>query len=386
MPEIELTKDQVTAIDGVMEYVKNGNEKGYISLGGYAGTGKTFTVSEIVKKMEGNRPSIAFCAFTGKAASVLRSRLHVSGFDVTDDDYCGTIHGMMYKPVKAWNPETKEMELKWEKVEALPYDLIMVDEASMVSERIFNDLLHYEVPIVAIGDHGQLPPVGDRFSLMMNPDLRLETVHRQACDNPIVKLSMMARTEGRIEFGEYGNGVLKTRDKSILKRLEGIETWMTLCGKNATRVRFNSAVRNRMGMDPGRPVPGDRVICLKNNRGKGIYNGMMGVMKELSDDGMHYMSKIEMDGCPEPFEGKILMKQFGNQSTLRGKDMSMQDWQLRDQFDWGYCLTVHKSQGSEADRVLVFEERLWKMTDGDYARWLYTAVTRSKKELVILKM
>ena len=56
---------------------------------------------------------------------------------------------------------------------------------------------------------------------------------------------------------------------------------------------------------------------------------------------------------------------------------------LGDLFDFGYALTVHKAQGSQAKKVILFEERFKKMTDDEWKRWLYTAVTRAEEELYI---
>jgi ATP-dependent exoDNAse (exonuclease V) alpha subunit len=55
-----------------------------------------------------------------------------------------------------------------------------------------------------------------------------------------------------------------------------------------------------------------------------------------------------------------------------------------DLFDFGYALTVHKAQGSSADTVLLFEERNQHMSDDDWRRWLYTAVTRAERQLYII--
>ena len=57
---------------------------------------------------------------------------------------------------------------------------------------------------------------------------------------------------------------------------------------------------------------------------------------------------------------------------------------MGDLFDFGYALTVHKAQGSQARRVLLFEERFKQMNDEDWYRWLYTAVTRAEEELIII--
>jgi superfamily I DNA/RNA helicase len=89
-----------------------------------------------------------------------------------------------------------------------------------------------------------------------------------------------------------------------------------------------------------------------------------------------------MDGEEDVFHGLIAAGQFGadgplnftpdRKKTVRG-----------DLFDFGYALTVHKAQGSQAKRVILFEERFAKMDDDEWRRWLYTAVTRAEEELYI---
>ncbi len=75
----------------------------------------------------------------------------------------------------------------------------------MVSEDIFRDLTSYGIDILAVGDHGQLPPIEGKFSLMSDPILRLEKIHRQAADNPIINLSMQIRENGKIPKGYVNN-------------------------------------------------------------------------------------------------------------------------------------------------------------------------------------
>jgi exodeoxyribonuclease-5 len=136
------------------------------------------------------------------------------------------------------------------------------------------------------------------------------------------------------------------------------------------------------------PQIGDRVICLRNNWEVGIYNGMLGTIKslqdELNDDGEHhwYMAEIKMDDGTL-YKGKISKHQFEANSTQR-EVPGLLHKQVGDLFDFGYALTVHKAQGSQARKVVVFEERNKHMDDEAWRRWLYTAVTRAEEELVII--
>lgn len=367
--EVQLSEDQERVLASMVEFIREPGARRYITVGGYAGTGKTTILGKLTHLVNSNR--IAFCAYTGKAASVLSKKL-------PHRKYCGTIHGLMYYPIL----DEKGKVVDWGKRDAdlaSEYDLIVIDEASMVSEQIFKDLLEYEIPIIAVGDHGQLPPVKSSFNLMQHPMYRLEKVHRQAEGDPIIKLSIMARTIGGIPIGEYGEKVRKVKG---MEHLNGIELDDVLClaGTNAMRQKINSMVLD--GRE--KPQEGDKVICLKNNAKKGIYNGMVGFVRDISKDGAHwYRLRVEFeDGFM--YEGRVLRYQFGEVKTAyewRGSKGEMPG----DLFDWAWCLTVHKAQGSEANSVVLIEEHQPWLTPDEWKRWIYTAVTRAKEELLIIK-
>ena len=136
------------------------------------------------------------------------------------------------------------------------------------------------------------------------------------------------------------------------------------------------------------PQNGDRVVCLRNNRSKKIFNGMLGVIKSIakpSNDPLNlwYEVEITLDGEDYPYAGFILSEQFGTADTI--KDIPMgPDGEIGDLWDFGYALTVHKAQGSQSESVLVFEERFAKSSEEDWRRWLYTAVTRATTNLTIV--
>lgn len=401
---ITLTPDQEKARDEIVEFLGNGGI-GPLKMGGFAGTGKTTVVSESVRVFRENgrtySPNLAFCAFTGKAASVLKAKLTAFG-SLRPGDFIGTIHSLIYRPIVNRNGRIKGFEKKGG-TEVGKYDAIIVDEASMVNEQIFRDLESYGIPILAVGDHGQLPPVGFSFNLMEQPDIRLEKIHRQAEDNPIVKLSMMARETGKIPTGEYGDGVRRVTDRRVMDSLN-LTDWLILCGKNETRLRLNNIVRKALGRS-GPPEPGDRVICLKNNRREGVYNGMMGTLAKVlpwdedeplstGADGQRnyfpfpdwlYDVEISFDGLDDLWAGGIFRPQFGQRKTItHWPRLTPGDFRGLNLFDFGYAITVHKAQGSEAENVLAFEERFASMTDDDWRRWLYTCVTRAKRRLILV--
>ena len=198
------------------------------TCGGFAGVGKSSLLRRLLKVPPGpfNISPVAYCCYTGRASSVLSSpgssRPHVSRRQVercgagkaltgrfknlfysasspeADMPYCGTIHRLLYRPVI--HDKTEELKRGWVKRDELDrkYKLIIVDEASMVSDDLLRDLQFHGAPILAVGDHGQLPPVMASGDLMQKPMLRLEKIHRQAEGSPIIRLAHWVRGGRRI--------------------------------------------------------------------------------------------------------------------------------------------------------------------------------------------
>jgi len=252
-------------------------------------------------------------------------------------------------------------------------------------------LLSYKIPIIAVGDHGQLPPIRENFNLMQKPDLKLEEIHRQARENPIIKLSIMARETGEIPVGIFGRNIKKIENtesenwdtiQELLKSYN--QDTLILCGYNKTRLKINGFIRTSLGFESQVPQTTDRVICLRNNRGKEIFNGMLGTIFDIKDkEGEFYQAQIAMDGEEGIYSGLIYKSQFNSPEPV---NFTKDRFRLkeRDIFDFGYALTVHKAQGSQAKRVILFEERFSKSSDEEWRRWLYTAVTRAEEELFII--
>lgn len=387
---MDISNDKKLALKNILQwYAKEIDHKQFLTLGGYAGTGKT-TLIAILRKLlfkQDSKLKVAFAAFTGKAARVLKNYLKDNEV-LYKGDSVGTIHSLIYSVIENEHHEI----IGWKRKEELKNDLIIIDEASMVDQKIWYDLLSYDVPILAVGDHGQLPPVSGQFNLMENPEIKLEEIHRQVADNPIIKLSIEARKYGRIKIGNYGKGVRKLA-KNDPESQEIIENYLQqynqetliLCGYNNTRIKLNNYLRNILGFDSPLPMAGDRVICLRNKQQKAIFNGMLGTLQRItSKDDNFYDVKILFDDEEQVFEGLAVKKQFGSSSALNFTRESRALTLQAELFDFAYALTVHKAQGSQATRVILFEERFKQMSDLDWRRWLYTAVTRAEEELIIL--
>lgn len=388
-----LSRDQAVALQQIGAWYRSRSTP-YLTLGGYAGTGKTTLIAYLRQALKDydENVRVGFCAYTGKATRVLTDRLkHMK--TMMRGDSVSTIHGLIYTAEDI----TSNGVSRWVRKEKLERDLIIVDEASMVDEAIWRDLLSFEVPILAVGDHGQLPPVGSAFNLMQNPAVRLEHIFRQESESPIIEVATLARESGVIPVREFGPGVRKL-DRSLPETGEAVqellESWrpdlLILCGYNATRVKLNAAIRGMRDrdMESARPQSGDVVVCLRNNREKRIYNGMIGRVVRMVPAGgeageLWYEAEIELEGEDFGYAGYVWRGQFGADTTVRDVPASP-DGKRGDLWDFGYALTVHKAQGSQAERALVFEERFARASEEEYRRWLYTAVTRAERELTIV--
>jgi len=380
----------------------------YITIGGLAGTGKTFLISIIRNEIEDKfkNTNVAFATFTGKASSVLKSKL-VENNAIFEGDFVGTIHSLIYKPELRYDKNIHKMVvINWIKKDFIPYDLIFIDEASMVNREIWRDLIEYEIPIIAVGDHGQLPPVGEQFNLMKKPDYLLTEIMRQALDNPIIRLSQDIRNGKDIPMGFYdknNKGIFKIswnskECKQIFDNLNFVdEDMIILCGLNKTRVSVNQLIRDKLGFINPEPYPGERVIFLKNNYNSKVFNGMIGKNLFLLYEAKNiYNMTIELDNTEGTYSGLVYNGCFGKeqyQDSLsmlpelikkNKKTMKNVNTNTIDVCDFGYCISVHKSQGSEFKKVICFLEKSYYWDDEYMKKWLYTACTRAKEKLMLI--
>jgi ATP-dependent exoDNAse (exonuclease V) alpha subunit len=361
MSDITLTDEQYQAVILINEwFISSGRSVPFV-LAGLAGTGKTTIIRHAADELGIKEHQIRYCAYTGKAALVMKSK----GMFAT------TIHSLIYEP--RTDPETKKVEFR-KKSTLGDVKIIICDEASMIGKAIQADLESFRIPVLYVGDHGQLEPVSsDTTNLMLTPNCRLETIHRQALDNPIIWIANQARLGKQIKYGKYGSTVFKTTpDKVGIDMMKSAN--QIICGKNATRKNINDQMRDYFKLDSKYPQRNDKLICLKNNSQNGLVNGMTGTC--LFFDEKKFKLDFVSDEGEEYDNLSIDFHIFNGTKAERYNRMI-------DQFDFGYCITCHKSQGSQYSNVIVFEERLGYEQDS-HNRWLYTAITRAADKLIIL--
>lgn len=400
-----------------------GKEENLLTVGGYAGTGKSTLLG--VFAAENVHLRIAFATFTGRAKSVLQQKLAAAGVQTTSRQkrpegykgrdekglfitpntpemkmsFCGTLHKLLYVPMI----DAREQILGWNERERLDrrYDLIVVDEASMVGDDMLHDLKRHGVPILAVGDHGQLPPVMSAGTLMANPDLRLVKIHRQAKDNPIILFARHVRKTGelaskyadgyRIEF-ESRNNI----DAVLRNAYQNVDSPMDvaiLCWTNKARIRLNRAARVALG-HTGSPRKGEIVICLKNMHGTEIYNGMRGVLAVDTRVWGDWRMDAVIGFPDEGIAPRAIMcnaaqfnrdRVFSSTEELEERGIHVDKMSDAGSFvDFEYALTVHRSQGSQMKHVIFYVEPGAERDEVFWKKFAYTAVTRAAEKLTIV--
>jgi len=365
-PPPRWSSEQAAALDKVGRWLRAG-EPQVFRLFGYAGVGKTTLARHIA---EGAQGEVLFAAFTGKAALVLRSKgCHGAS----------TIHAMIYRANEGKEgPPTFTLNKDGPASRA---GLIVIDECSMVDAELGRDLLSFGKPILVLGDPAQLPPVkGGGFFTEAEPDVMLTQIHRQAEDNPIIRLSQIVRAGGEIAYGDYGESRVISREQIEAPMVLAAD--QVLVGLNRTRRLYNQRIRTLRGLGGTLPVPGDKLVCLRNDRTKGLING--GIWRV---DGLDGIKKdfVRMKVRSEDEPGRPPTKVAVLKAFFEGGEADLPYLVRResDEFDYGYALTVHKAQGSQWDDVIVFDES--RSFREHQARWLYTGVTRASRRLTIVR-
>jgi exodeoxyribonuclease-5 len=429
-----------------------------LAVTGKAGSGKTLLLAELVKAMRGagldlvsgdwerkrgDRRTLAVLAPTNKAASVLRTR----GVPAT------TIHRILYTPVydpqyeklAEWlagegdRPEIEGMDeammdrafrvhqetgsvpgalaaaglrgsdfiTGWKRRES-PLDVGFVDEGSMLDDKQYDDLREIFPTLVIFGDPAQLAPVNqsgrmvfDRFE--GDDHLRLERIHRQAADNPILDLAH-ALSDPRLDFYTFERMVEEAAAKDdrveVAARVDSdlMARSPVLVWRNATRIRLIRAFRQAHGADDTHLLPGEPLICdglelpLKHRKrridleARGLIKGAQVVY--LGPGRKPGFSKLHVVGAPEP--------EISVSSIVKIEHPDEEEpflpfaARMGAAFLHGAAVTTHKAQGSQWDAVQVFGpdlevafktgrneagQALWK-------RLAYVAITRAQTRLI----
>jgi exodeoxyribonuclease-5 len=403
--DISLTEAQQKAVEiakKLSRRVLDGHGTSVGVLTGYAGTGKT-TVIRAISNLVG---SSVVLAPTGKAAMRVTE---ATGLPAS------TIHRWLYYPP----PDEEKGKVEWAirpmaELAVPASNLIIIDEASMIDEKLWADILtaakSIECSILCVGDSFQLPPVSDKdstyFSVLdpsFKADFRVELTEiiRQALDSPIIAASMLIR-QGREDeafplFYQY---------KSRQEFVEGADLFaanncVTICHSNRARFSLNNAIRARRGYEElrvGEPLLVMR-NCYKTNKFNGEitpFEGWSRITKsplKVTDKYRHteketHFGVSKVEGLPVLLAEENLYGRMENVSYRAMTKKALRQMGLDSKAkipllhaNLGYALTCHKSQGSEWDKVLVHIEPQMSYHTDECRRWLYTAITRAKTEV-----
>lgn len=364
-------------------------------IAGYAGTGKSTLVKFIIAALNVAPENVAYITFTGKAASVLRHKGCPNAM---------TAHKLLYYSKRLPNGKfvfTPRTSLEGD------YKVIVVDEISMLPKELWELLLRHRVYIIACGDPFQLPPINKNADnhVLDTPHIFLDEIMRQAEESEIIRLTMNIREGKPIQY-QRGNEVQVVSPDDVVS---GMYDWadQIICATNKKRLDINTYMRAAAGRGE-LPEDGDKIIACRNcwdiidtTGENALVNGTIGYLDGLAFGTQEY----PIYGFPtvpvirtglRTDDGSFDEIMLDQQALMTGKKFLTpeQEYQIYRraslkglepiEFNYGYAITCHRAQGSEWEKVLVFEES-FPFDKEEHARWLYTACTRPSEKLVLVR-
>lgn len=391
-----LTKRQEEGLKTAVARHRAGEK--YTVIAGYAGTGKSTLVRYIIDALDIEEDRVCHCAFTGKAAEVLKKK---------GNKNVATLHRLLYehipRPAGGFFRKPKPF---------IDYDVIVVDEVSMAPKSLMELLFKHQVYVICLGDPFQLPPIDkdEDNHLLDNPHIFLDEIMRQEEDSEIIQLTMKIRNQEPIDY--FNGNEVKIIPYSDLNT--GVLQWgdQILTATNAKRQAINNQMRALQGRT-GEPVDGDKIICLRNYwedsslNGDALINGTIGILQNSFQTWREIPRFVQSDIRKfDVLVGDLVVPETNDVYQMTEMDRQMIitgekccDWRLSyklgklrpkygeivpKEFTYAYAITTHKSQGSEWPKVVVLEEK-FPFDKTEHARWLYTACTRSSEKLVLVR-
>lgn len=420
LPSFIPTKDQDAAL-GVIGQFLTDEQAPVAVLTGFAGTGKTTIIRLIRQACASVKRPVVIMAPTGRAA--LRVR------EATQAPAC-TIHKWLYQPHQ--DPATGDVVFGPKNLTDFDGDqqaLLLIDEASMVGKKIWSDLLRvvkaHRMKVLLVGDTFQLEPVeksGDDeavfcpLGLEVKYRAHLSEVVRQALDSPVLR----AATKIRLARGPFDVSAALAELAPLLGRplveLAAERPEMPiLVHRNVTRHRLNNEIRARLKLPEDLQV-GEPLLVLKNCYRLDRYNGEVVALTgfpgpvgsvavkdrrtdqaatlryrcaQIGDDygggdNVATLCLEEVSGATAGQIGDFWVEAGAKDAWRRGgigAGVGVERRPAHLTCNYGYALTVHKSQGSEWDEVFVLIEPSTNLSETSGRRHLYTAITRARKKV-----
>lgn len=358
---MQFTNSQQIALDAIASW----NKRGRFVMKGPAGSGKSTVMAKAIEILGG----ATLLAPTGKAAVRLTE---------TTGQQATTVHAAIYRAFK-----DRRGDLRFQTRSDMEQGgIAIVDESSMVTERMAADLEKCFDGVLYIGDHYQLPPVkaADWFG-SQQPDAELTEVLRQALDSPILALVTAIR-QGKPTPVSCMSDELMIKSAATVSDLLSVD--QVICATNKSRESLNSLMRGKLGRQGPLQV-GDRLINLRNVA-KGeqyICNGAQGDVLEVKDEKFRILfDSGDEVVCPVTTDESLFNRKYEMQDDNGGRDKPPGDLLL---VDMAYCVTGHKSQGSQWDSVLVYDDSGYMQSASERCKWTYTTLSRAAKRLVWIR-
>lgn len=399
--DIELTEDQQAALKEIKRWYDEDEDKPFKVLSGYAGTGKTVLLDFIVKDVPSSQYSCAVTATTNKAVKVLKDKVSCPNMS--------TVHSLLnIKPKQKGTQEIFE-PVTWDKQNINRYDLVIVDECSMISKKllaIIEEQIEPGTKVLFCGDPAQLQPINETISKCFSYDpVTLTEVVRHG--DVIANKSKLVR-----ETSDLINPMNLLEEPDILKAnndtIQMFSDWKSnvdkvrlLCWTNDRVEYWNRYLRKvDWGEELDDPyVPGDILIAneaIQKDKNIIMLNSEEGVVKEVKEDQEGYNITLKK------FSGgqatvKVVRDEYKDRLNSTLKDLARRAksngklwgkyWALRKSFHdvrHAYALTTHKSQGSTFENVIIDTLNITRNRDiQERNQLLYVAMTRASDKVYL---
>jgi len=414
IPKFKLTKDQLTAFEEFQDWLLNSDTQ-FKTLSGYAGTGKTTLLNSFVKFARSQDIKTAVTATTNKAVKVLRDKIE------TGVSHFWTIHSLLnIRPVQKGTLEIFQID-KFGSEKLDGYDLVIIDEASMIScddidgqpslLTLIKDACdnYPHLKVLFCGDPAQLQPINESVSQCFDfSPMVLTTIVRH--DDGISNVAQIVRENSREVTKQdllgVSDEVTGIQRKDIPELFEG---WhknpdgvRVLAWTNKRVKSWNKALRDKCMNNPVEDyVPGDRIIaksvCFEVDKASPIdrvvmYNSEEAIVQSVKETSWSYeMHVLTENGRKEKLNviKPDLIKDFNSklQTLARNKEWKKY-WGWKKNFhdiDFCYSLTTHKSQGSTFDTVIIdYNDVRGNRDILNRNQLLYVGITRAAKHVYII--
>lgn len=399
---ISYTRDQETALREIAAFLSNDKGAIYI-LAGYAGTGKTTIAENIINYAQDLHKECLVTAPTNQAVKVIKDKLE--DINVAFKTLHSILYGCPDPDTGQWIPS----------VSFKPGHVVLVDEASMLSRTVYDDLrqaIHAaKAKVIFVGDSFQLEPVGDDSKILQYKNFELTQVKRQGAGSEILSLATCLRSLKQTVIPTESCGNVRIAEKQTVARAFLLsvlhnENSIFIVGTNKARLVLNKKARQVKFGEKVTDMPqnGDRLLFIGN--GTVFVNGDKMILDQavvigttllpIKEAGKKFPAAVKayllMNGkhkivfLPSVEKSSVYHGQFVNADKKFPEDwceknINTHKYELSKEVSiatYGYVVTAHKSQGSQWEKVFVHQDAF-----RDNPRWLYTAITRAEKELTV---